>query len=179
MVALWLVVLVLIVLVLGLSRRVRDLSKRLDQRPVGGDDMDSPIRGPRIGSTLELAPVAKRGEEGRDRIVLFLNSSCGPCHVLADELAAAREGGYLNLLAGTELVVVTDDLGAKFYGGLGADEVVVQPANDISTQLGINATPYGIAVDAAGVVRWSGIAGDFDDLLAMAAAFTFDAEGRA
>jgi hypothetical protein len=92
--------------------------------------------------------------------------------MLGDELIAAGEDGFV--MVGSDLVLVTDELGAEFYRALGADEIVVQPANEISRQLGIIATPYGIAVDVSGIVRWSGIVGNFDDVLAMVAAFGMD-----
>jgi hypothetical protein len=71
-------------------------------------------------------------------------------------------------------VLVTDDLGASFYGGLRASTVVVEPSSEISRALGIHATPYGLAVDATGVVKWSGVAGNFDDILSMAATVGLD-----
>jgi hypothetical protein len=174
-IALWFVVAVLLAMVLGLSRRVRELSESRGESPVVIERDDGAVLGPRVGSTIDLAPLsspARPGDEPRDRIVLFLASSCGPCHLLGDELIAAAEDGFV--LVGSDLVLVTDELGSEFYRGLGADEIVVQPKNEISRHLGIIATPYGIAVDAAGVVRWSGIAGNFDDVLAMVSAFGMD-----
>ena len=40
--------------------------------------------------------------------------------------------------------------------------------------LGIHGTPYGLALDRTGVVKWSGVAGNFDDVLSMAAAVGLD-----
>ncbi|HEY3771992.1 MAG TPA: hypothetical protein VGL69_03285 [Solirubrobacteraceae bacterium] len=173
--ALWFAVALLLVMVLGLSRRVRDLSEAWAEDPVRPEHADGAALGPRLGSTVDLVPMsspATVGGPGRDRVVLFLNSSCGASHMLGDELIAAGEDGFV--MVGSDLVLVTDELGAEFYRALGADEIVVQPANEISRQLGIIATPYGIAVDVSGIVRWSGIVGNFDDVLAMVAAFGMD-----
>lgn len=172
-IALWVVVLVLIALVLGLSRRVRELSDRI----VGGSalqDTHAAINGPEVGSTIQLVPPgssplsAGKDGEARDRVVLFLNTSCGPCHALGDEIVAAREDGLV--VDGSDLVLVTDELGADFYRGLRADDVLVQPTNEISRRLGINATPYGVAVDASGLVRWSGVPSHANDVRLMVAA---------
>ncbi len=179
---LWLVVALLMGWVLLLTWQVRQLRDRAVPDPVlrlrrrqpqAGDDV---TLGPRIGSTIDLEPLSspeRAAGERRSRIVLFLNSSCSPSHMLGDELIAAGEDGFA--LVGSDLVVVTDELGAEFYRGLGADEVVVQPRNEISRHLGIIATPYGIAIDGTGVVRWSGVVANFDDILAMVAAFGIDA----
>jgi len=175
MVALWFAVALLLVMVLGLSRRVRELGEGWGGDPVRLGPAGGAALGPLLGSTIDLAPMsapATIGGRGRDRVVLFLNSSCAASHMLCDELIAAREDGFV--MVGSDLVLITDELGAEFYRGLGADEIVVQPANEISRQLGIIATPYGIAVNASGTVRWSGIAGNFDDVLAMVAAFGMD-----
>lgn len=84
-------------------------------------------------------------------------------------LVAARENdGFLS--EGSDLVLVTDELGVDFYRTLGASEVLVQRTNEISDRLKINAAPYGLAVDASGIVRWSGVPYCLDDVRAMAAA---------
>lgn len=175
-IALWVVVLMLIALVLGLSRRVRELSAGFAGGPAG---LDAVIKGPEVGSTIELAPPGSSpvsvedGIEARDRVVLFLSASCGPCHALGDEIVAARKDGFV--LDGSELVLVTDEQGADSYRELRADDVLVQPTNDISRRLGINATPYGVAMDASGVVRWSAVPHRLDDVRSMVAALSVSA----
>jgi hypothetical protein len=175
---LWCAVAVLAAWVLRLTWRVRELTERRGGgfAPFSHEPDDDVTLGPRVGATIDLEPLASPapgGGERRGRIVLFMNSSCSPSHMLGDELIAAGEDGFV--LVGSDLVLVTDELGAAFYRGLGADEVLVQPANEISRHLGIIATPYGIAIDGTGVVRWSGLVANFDDVLAMVAAFGMDA----
>jgi hypothetical protein len=177
-IALWAVVLVLLVLVLGLSRRLQELSENSRQAPVPVlTGSAGSVRGPLVGSTIDLLPPSTPGVDGepaKHRIVLILNSSCGPCHMLGDEVIAAKEDGFV---FDSDLVLITDEFGAEFYGGLGAGTVIVEPSNEVSRSLGVNATPYGLAVDATGVVRWSGVAGNFDDVLSMAAAVGLDVGG--
>lgn len=179
MIALWVVVLVLIALVLGLSRRVRELSEGLAGGPAGLAGARAVIKGPEVGSTIELVPPSsspmstKEGTQERDRVVLFLSTSCGPCHALGDEIVAARNDGFA--FNGSELVLVTDELGTDFYRALQADDVLVQPANEISRRLGINAAPYGVAMDASGIVRWSGAPHRLDDVRSMVAALSVSA----
>jgi hypothetical protein len=175
MLALWVVVAVLLALVLGLTRRVRDLETKRAGTAVVVAGADVATLGPVVGTTVDFPGARPRGTvgtEARDRLVLFLNSSCGPCHLLGDEVIAARDDGFV---FDSDLVLVTDELGASFYLGLKASTVVVEPSNEISRALGIHATPYGLAVDATGVVKWSGVAGNFDDVLSMAAAVGLDA----
>jgi hypothetical protein len=175
MITLWVVVLVLIALVLGVSRRVRELSEGLADR----GDARSIVKGPEVGSTIELVPPgsprvnAGEGTGGRDRVVLFLSTSCGPCNALGDQLAAARGDGFV--FDGAELVLVTDEQGADFYRTLRPDGVLVQSADEISRRLGINASPYGVAMDASGTVRWSGVASHLDDVRSMLAALSVSA----
>lgn len=174
MLALWVVVVVLLALVLGLSRRVRDLEGSRTGGTVVVASAEVSTLGPMVGTRVDFPGASPRGiagAEAKDRLVLFLNSSCGPCHMLGDEVIAARDDGFV---LDSDLVLVTDELGASFYGGLRAATVVVEPSNEISRGLGIHATPYGLAVDATGVVKWSGVAGNFDDVLSMAAAVGLD-----
>jgi hypothetical protein len=178
-IVLWVVVLVLVALVLGLSRRVRELSEGIAGVPAGLGDARAVIKGPEVGSIIELVPPgssplsAKEDIEGQDRVVLFLSASCGPCHGLGDEVVAARKDGFV--FDGSELVLVTDEPGADFYQALQADEVLVQSTNEISRRLGINATPYGVAMDASGIVRWSGVPRRLDDVRSMVAALSVSA----
>jgi hypothetical protein len=173
--ALWVVVAALLALVLGLGRRVRDLEGNRAGGTMVVTRPEISTLGPVVGSRVDFpgaSPPGIVGTEARDRLVLFLNSSCGPCHLLGDEVIAARDDGFI---FDSDLVLVTDELGASFYGGLRASTVVVEPSSELSRALGIHATPYGLAVDATGIVKWSGVVGNFDDVLSMAVAVGLDA----
>ena len=174
-VVLWTVVAVLIALVLGLTRRVRELSETWSAE--GPASRHAPERltigGPAIGSQFELSapgePAATEARhQGHDQVVLFLSSSCGPCRSLGEELVASKELDAA--LSGVARVLVTDEEGKGAYGGLPVTDVMVQRENEISRRLGINATPFGIATDSAGTVRWAGIPQGVEDVFAMAAA---------
>lgn len=174
-IVLWAVVAVLIVLVLGLSRRVRDLSAAWSpEMPASGDGPRRvTIGGPAIGSRFEFSPsgepaAVQAGCERRDQVVLFLSTSCGPCRTLGESLVASRELDAA--LKDIERVLVTDEQGEGVYGGLPVTEVIVQREDEISRRLGINATPFGIATDSTGIVRWAGIPQSAEDVLAMATA---------
>jgi hypothetical protein len=172
-IVLWAAVLLLITLVLGLSRRTQDLAAALHQSSAPTRAAQTEVLGPRVGTFVELESEAQsltvRGSPRSKRIVLFLNASCAPCHMFGDELIAAREDGFV--FDGHDFVLVTDELGADFYRVLSPNEIVVQRTNEISRRLGINATPYGLAIDSTGRATWSGIASNFDDLLLMLASF--------
>jgi len=78
MLALWVVVVVLLALVLGLSRRVRDLETNRGGGTVVVKGAELSTLGPVVGSTVDLPGASPRGiagTEARDRLVLFLNSS--------------------------------------------------------------------------------------------------------
>ncbi len=128
-------------------------------------------RGPRVGSDLKL-PAALAATQppvnATGAVILFLHASCGPCLSLWESLTA--EGGDLERdLPDLTRILVTDDHGESIFSGPPFNEVFVQHANEISREMNVGATPYGIAVDSSGVVRWSGIPHTTDDVLGMAA----------
>lgn len=160
-VALWLVVLLLVVLVLGLIRRVAVLEAGLawDQREpgyVGGPPVGAPA--PSVAACRELASAPDTGD---GRVVLFLTSSCGVCRRLAGELRTEDRTATTSEWSARdfELVLVTDPNGRDAYADLDADAMVVQTTGELSRAWSVPGTPFAVAMDRDGVVRASGFAG--------------------
>jgi hypothetical protein len=159
--ALWLVVLLLAVLVLGLVRRVSQLEAvQLTISPANAPN--TPYDDQRLapGAMLPIAAEVERlwsGDRGRaKRLFLVLSSRCGPCRKLADELREGwRTGEMVDEL---ELVVITDPDGVASYADLGASDIVAQTAGQVSRAWGVPGTPFAVAVDASGLISASGFA---------------------
>jgi hypothetical protein len=172
--ALWCVVLYLILVVAGLSRRLADLHVDAPSIVHPASALEAIAAGPPIGSPLPEFPNhpelgrASVGEAGR--VMLFVSSTCGPCLRLAEQLkrpdviAARRE------LTQMDLVVITDENGREQFESFATGGVVVQHAGEVSAALGIRVTPFAIAVDREGVVALGlpGSAADIADLAAKA-----------
>ncbi len=168
--ALWVVVLLLVVLMLGLIRKVATLEARLalgEHEPsyVGGPGLGAPA--PSVAGRRELtgAPDSEHG-----RVVLFLSSSCGACRRLAGELRPEDRQTAPSTWAAREfeLVVVTDPNGRQIYADLDVDAMVVQTGGELSRAWSVPATPFAVAVDSKGVVRGSAFAstrGKLDELI--------------
>lgn len=160
-VSLWLVVLLLVVLVLGLIRKVTALEADLnrgEREPshVGGPPLG--VRAPPVTGHRELASLP---DTERGRVVLFLNSSCGACRRLAGDLRTADRTATTSGWdeRDFDLVVVTDPNGCDAYADLDADAMVVQTGGELSRAWSVPGTPFAVAVDTGGVVRGSAFAG--------------------
>ncbi len=174
LIALWVVVAVLIALVLGMNRRIQALAERPgpeSEHAHRGTPIN--IGGPSLGSRFDLwAEIGSKTPSSvdavRGQLVLFLNTGCGPCRALGEQLVGSQ--AVAHVFAGVCPILVTDERGRATYAELPVTEVLVQYDDEISRQLKVNATPFAIATDASGVVRWSGIPQSAEDVLMMAAA---------
>ena len=157
-------------LVLGLARRVELVSSvatvpaRGHRRLLGGPDVGS--RFPATLGDVELG-------YGQERVVVFLSSSCGPCRGLAQSLFEAPATGAD---LGLEVVLVTDPEGVSAYADIGAARVV-ELNREVSRQLGVNATPFAIAVDHSGAVKGTGVPHSWDELVGLAGKGSPDGNG--
>lgn len=172
-IALWVAVVFLAIVVLGV---IRQLTPHLDRiasgqaLAAGSPQQGPPIDGPlpeftgrdRDGNTVTAADL--RGGGGPSLLV-FLHSSCGPCRVLAGELATADLGTLAD-----GLTVVTDPRGVEELALLACLRVVLQSGDEISDALEIRATPYAIALDERGTVRAKRAVNTVAQLNALAAA---------
>lgn len=173
-VALWAVVLFLLVCVLGLSRRMKILETRLGDGPLTQGPLDG---APAVGEFLPLP----RGHEdlhwgprsGMAHVVLFLNSTCGSCVTLGERLEAQAEDrdGLPEALRNTEILIVTDSAGEPIFGHLGIGARLVTQANrEISRELGIRVSPFGLGIDTEGIVRAVALPNTVQDVVGLAEA---------
>lgn len=155
----WLVVVLLVVLVLGLIRKVAALEAVAagDRREpgaerVGGPSLGSPAPSLTAHPELTTMPATRHG-----RVLLFLNSSCSACRRLADELRMHDRAVFTSGLdvGGVELVLVTDRDGRAAFAGLNVDVIVVQAGGELSCAWSVPGTPFAVAVDHDGIVRAS------------------------
>ncbi len=177
-VMLWLVVLGLTVLVLGLSRRVQQLTALIGEaEPVsvntgfpGGPAIGS-VFPPLLGASADAGRAAQ-ATAGDGLIVIFMDAECGPCRRLGESLAARDLTEPLH--PAFELALVTDEAGRTAYAGINADRIIVQHDREISRRLAIRGTPFCVVVDDTGVVRSSGIPNSLADVTGLVRRATAD-----
>jgi hypothetical protein len=168
---LWLVVVLLVVVVVGLIRRVGEFERiSLTNRPTR-PRVVGPAVGSRLPAVLRFERVLATGEGASRQLVLFLNSSCGPCAKLAGELrtiAGGEADGGERLRGGGRLVVVSDPDGVASFADLGASDMIAQADGELSRAWGIPGTPFVVAVDESGVVLGSAFASTLEQLCEVA-----------
>lgn len=169
--AMWLVCIVLATLVLGLSRRIESLESLVSQSGAGAmDQTRERLLGKHFAEHAVESGVVS-GAGGMAGVLLFVSEQCGPCQILASDLAAKLQGNSANGLTeavGARVTIITDQTGV--FDGLGATAVIVDPEGSITSGFDVTATPTGIALDDEGVITDAVIANDFHDVEQLARA---------
>lgn len=162
--ALWLVVALLVVVVIGVLRR----SLAVLEASAAGGPSSARVVGMPAGRPLPDLEVsdsdglAMRLTELPGPLVLaVLTSHCQPCLDLAGRLAGAdpqRLGG---------LVVLTDSGGREALSVPGPVRVLEADSANLASDLGIPGTPYVASVERTGLVRSAGILAGVEHLLGL------------
>lgn len=167
--ALWAVVLLLGLLVLGLLRRIGPVLER-------AEFVASSAVGPGIGLPLgttvpdfELSlangeAISAADLRGRPYVLLFVSSGCAPCRGLAAEIRT-REGPAP--LADLIVVAAESDADAALTDAPYAT-LAFQSGRAVSDAFGTSATPHAFAVDTSGTVVASSFPNTLDHLEALA-----------
>lgn len=159
----WVVLAALLVVVLGLNQRV--LALWSSGRANGSSAPMLPNTLPMTGQSLPAgSPLLDLGTG--DRIFMFVGSGCPPCRDLQARLAA-DPAETLRALNEASLFMLADAGGESFFSMPGVSTVVVDDGA-ISDAVGVQATPTGIAVDFAGVVRGASPANSLEDVRRLA-----------
>lgn len=166
-VALWLLVVVIGLLVLGALRRIVPILERLESYtpPVSVDALPRGLpRGTRIPEfEAERAGGGQFGTSdlrGSPSFVLFLSEECRPCARFIRDLARDRVPEL-----GGKLVVVADNasLAHQFAPAQGLT-VLVQRDREIADVFESNVTPHAFALDADAMVLGGGTPNDWTRL---------------
>lgn len=170
-IGLWLVCIVLSLLVVGLSRRIEVIEGRAgpDSTP-GAQDLRERLVGREFATGVVESGIVSRGGD-LSGVWVFVSEHCGPCQLLASEIARTLNGGRSMGLAaaiGSRVTIVTDQAGV--FDALGATDVVIDPEGALMSRFDVHATPTGIALDARGVVTEARIANRFHHLDELARA---------
>lgn len=155
----WLAILVLAFGFAGLMAQITELRRALGNTGPGGrgghaHGGHSGAAGPAIGLALPASGdlAALRPDGGG--LVVFVSPGCPSCGGVLADLAAARPSGGL-------VVVSTGDCGDVPEG---LDATCHPRAGHLLTAMRVPATPYLLAVDAAGTLTDSILPLDHDDL---------------
>jgi hypothetical protein len=153
MVCLWVVVIALILVVVGVLRRVAAALESMQGSSFSTRDLPM---GPPAGS--KLPSMAVRRTDGSELtlaelpgpfVLAVLTSHCSPCQSIAGQLRDDPQ--TLAKLDG--MVVLTDPEGPERLG-LGTPlTVLVDPTSQITAQLELPGTPFVLAVNADGTVH--------------------------
>lgn len=170
-IALWAVSAMLVVLVIGLSRRIQileSLTASADRH--GRDPAPERFLGKNFSEHAIESGVATR-TDGIAGVFLFLSEHCGPCQQLSSDIASNLDASGAKGLAGAignPVVIITDQSGT--FDQLGATKVVIDQDESIRRGFEVNGTPVGIALDREGAVVEALIANRFEDVQKLSAA---------
>ncbi len=174
-IALWVVVIMLAVIVLGLIRRL----SRLERTGFADGYNPEPVvsGGPVVGSQLPSVPAYETfsttaAQRARKQLMLFVGDSCRACERLARDLddADARDR-LMTELRDAALVLVTEKDDADDFANLPA-AVVLAARQELSSGWGVPGTPFAVAVDEHGTVRGSAFTSTTGALCEVAATLT-------
>jgi thioredoxin-related protein len=165
-IALWLVVLLLTVLVVGLNKRLAELSELVASGGLAPHGDGHLPGGPAVGSSVPFLFESVKATPDRGLIVLFLEARCGPCRTLGESLAARDKSVLLH--PSFELAVVTDDEGAAVYASVQPAHIAVQQDRELYQRLEVRGTPFCVVVDPLGIVRSIGIPNELADVVNLA-----------
>lgn len=166
--ALWLAVVAETVMVLGLSRRLTALQSAGASVPGASSSTIGAVpAGTRLPpAALERLAIRSDSARARSSVILFLSPGCGPCERLADDLKRPGLGDAVG--DEFEIVVVTNDAGARRFGDVG--RVVVDRSGTLMESLGVPGTPFALGLDSQRIIRGVAIPTNIDDLRTLAEA---------
>jgi AhpC/TSA family len=163
-VALWVLVVVLALLVLGTLRRIAPLLERLESQHSGATADAAPrglVRGTRVPDFEAVRADGGRFEtsdlRGSESFVLFLSESCRACARFLRRLERDRVPDL-----SAELVVVVEDAAlARRLDRAAGVTVLVQRDREIAGAFDSNVHPHAFVLDANGLVLGSGTPNDW------------------
>jgi peroxiredoxin len=168
-VALWMVVILLGLVQLGILRRVAPLVERAETTL--REAARATLRGLRPGEAVPDFTAGAFGGgtftesdlRGSTTIVLFLNTGCQSCEVIAADIEAGRVPDL-----GVPLVVVADepDEAARFADG-GQVQVVLQENGSLARVFESDRTPHAFVIDETGRVLVSGSPNNWDVMVSL------------
>ncbi|HSB09066.1 MAG TPA: thiol-disulfide isomerase [Blastocatellia bacterium] len=165
--ALWLVVALLLLAVFALARQVGLLHRRMGPAVARTEN-----EGPSIGETIQKVKVVNfEGREmtvGGDRtlptLFVFLSATCPTCLELAPALRSIWKSDRNSL----ELVMVTVDSDAHVNRNFIARNklwgIPLVVSQSLALQLGVFSPPYGVLIDAQGLVLAKGVVNHLEHL---------------
>lgn len=169
--ALWVVVLLLGLLVLGTLRRIAPLLERAESHLAAssgaagrlGLEPGTPVPKFEV-ATVEGASLTDADLRGEASIVLFIRRGCPACARLIDQLKAG-EAGKLGIRL---LVVAEEESLAEELASAEAVTAIAQPDRSLATAFQTNATPHAFAVAASGLIAESSFPNSVEQLEVLA-----------
>jgi hypothetical protein len=166
-IALWAVVVLLGLIVLGTLRRITIVLERAESHlrtspeGAGPGGLESGTKLPDFeGITLEGSPFTRDHVLGTPAVLVLLSRNCPACRALEKDLAERDLFG----LEARVIAVVGEHADAERLATVTGLEVVLQRDRSIARAFSSSATPHAFAIDASGVVIRSGTPNTFDAL---------------
>jgi methylamine dehydrogenase accessory protein MauD len=169
-IALWLLVIVLVLLVLGLIRQMAIMYLRLGPEPgVLATQEGLAIGAP--AATFEAVHVATEAEvallPGQAYVIIFVSPTCTPCGRLMDDLHEFIQ----SVGKRTHVIIVSQSDRHATLTFLEQHRlsvpVVADASGFISRAYSVRATPFAYYIDEAGIIRHRGIVNSVDGLFQL------------
>lgn len=161
LVSLWLLVLSLGILVFGLARQIGVILERIG--PVGALHLAGRLQ---VGAPAPVVQatdlnggsrlIGKPSADNRSLLVVFLSPTCPACKELLPSVRALRRSERDRL----EVLLASDgerDPHVRFVAEHSLQDFPYVISEQLGLRYGVSRLPYAVMIDAAGVVRASGI----------------------
>lgn len=156
-VALWAVVILALLILLGLLRRVSITLEKAPTSDFAQVEMQSLVRGLPIGASapVTVEVTSRSGMQvslvalGQWNLVVLISVACSHCKSLAAEMA---DIGFAAEGVRTVVVIEDTEAGHDMVAGI-ADLVVFQTDEAVGHAFETTATPYAFLIDPSGVIR--------------------------
>lgn len=168
-IVLWAAVLVLMILMIGVLRRISPVLEQAEQTLRQSSLIEAGLApGSRVGQftvwDADGVPVTEATLLGEPSVVVFVERGCQPCDVVESELSRLGDPGMP-----ARVLVVTDASAAESVMTLAPHAAVLHDAERSATNAFSNTIfPYGFAIDASGTVVAKGIATSIDAIRRLA-----------
>jgi methylamine dehydrogenase accessory protein MauD len=176
-ITLWILTMVMALAIVALFRQLGLLHLRFGPRGALAGDEGPPLRAeaPRLIATDIAGGHYTVGEPGIRTTLVFVSPKCSVCELVLPAIKPI----YRKLPEGSQLLVISDgDVQSteEYAARLRGVPVIASPA--IAEAYGVSATPFGVHVDARGLIADKGIINSLEQIESLVEASNVELESR-